>query len=84
VASSESAYSNVEHLYFDLPMDGEYMLRVRYFSDAYLPDDPMAWQAEPYAVAWMVPEPGTPLLLFMGAAVGVVVRRRRRAVSLGR
>jgi hypothetical protein len=77
VASSESAYSNVEHLYFDLPMDGEYMLRVRYFSDAYLPDDPGAWGAEPYAIAWMVPEPGTPLLLLVvGTAVGAGRRRR--------
>jgi hypothetical protein len=80
VASSESAYSNVEHLYFDLPLDGEYMVRVRYFSDAYMPDDPGAWRPEVYAIAWMVPEPATPLLLLaVGAAAGL--GRRRRAAA---
>lgn len=80
VASSESAYSNVEHLFFDLPLAGEYMLRVRYFSDAYMPDDPGAWGPEAYAIAWMVPEPATPLLLLIvGTAAGLGRRRRLMA-----
>jgi hypothetical protein len=76
VASSESAYSNVEHLFFELPLEGEYMLRVRYFSDAYMPNDPGSWGAEAYAIAWMVPEPMAPLLLVVGG-VAVGLRRRR-------
>ena len=53
------------------------MLRVKYFSDAYMPNDPGAWQPEAYAIAWMVPEPATPLLLLVGGMVAGVGRRRR-------
>lgn len=76
VATSDSAYSNVEHLFFDLPVDGQYMLRVHYYADVYDPINPGNWQPEDYALAWMVPEPSTPLLLCLGIAVAFMRRER--------
>ena len=81
VASSESAYSNVEHLYIPVAQTGEYMLRVKYFGDAYWRGDPTKWTPEGYAIAWMVPEPATPLLLIGGTLLvrGTRPGRRTRA-----
>jgi hypothetical protein len=83
VASSESPYSNVEHLAFPVTIGGRYMVRVKYFGDAYSPDDPSAWSPEGYAVAWMVPEPSAPLLLLLmtGAWVSTLRPRSRPAAS---
>ncbi|HZZ44411.1 MAG TPA: S8 family serine peptidase [Tepidisphaeraceae bacterium] len=76
IATSDSAYSNVEHLYFPAPLTGEYMLRVLYFGDAYNPSDPSAWTPESYAVAWMVPEPST-IVLMICILMPIALGRRR-------
>jgi hypothetical protein len=75
VAESDSIYNNVEHLFFDAPDDGYYMLRVTWAGENYGLVDPTA---EPYALAWALPEPGT-LLLLAGGAVLTLLRRRRKA-----
>ncbi|MCX5684382.1 MAG: S8 family serine peptidase [Planctomycetota bacterium] len=73
VAESVGVYNNVEHLRFDTPADGYYMLRVKWTGENY---DLGPAVAEPYALAWYAPEPGTLCLL---AAGWLFAARRRRA-----
>lgn len=55
VGRSNSVYNNVEHLFFNLPLDGEYGIRVVYTGDNWRFD---ANTSETYGLAWsIVPEP---------------------------
>lgn len=77
VAQSASGYNNVEHLWFALPADGNYQLRVVWFGENY--DLAGLANEEYYAVAWsVVPEPGTIALLAVGATALIARRRIRR------
>jgi hypothetical protein len=77
VAESASLYNNVEHLYFDAPADGYYMLRVKWTGENYDLNSPTA---EPYALAWYAPEPGTLCLLVLGSALAATGRRHKGQV----
>jgi hypothetical protein len=72
VATSMSVYNNTEHLYFAIPDDGLYAIRVTYAGQVFgIPAE------EIYGLAWNVtpvPEPSTLALLLLAAAF---VRRRR-------
>ncbi len=86
VAESASIYNNVEHLYFELPEDGAYLIRVDWAGEVFdLVDDP---NVEQYGLAWfgtaldaplpeVIPEPPTLALLLIGAAA-LLLRLRRR------
>jgi len=76
LAASESTYNNVEHLFWDIPADGQYGLRVTYPQQVF-----GTAVEETYGLAWMaVPEPAT--ILFLGAgAAGLWLTRRRRAAA---
>lgn len=77
VAQSISVYNNVEHLYFALPHDGKYMLRVVWSGELY--DFLGDANSEVFGLAWhgvAVPAPGSALVL---VAFGVLAGRRRRA-----
>lgn len=79
VGESNSAYNNVEHLYFNLPQDGRYMLRVSWLGDAFGPSGSTV-AAEDYALAWTtsVPEPMHVLSLL---TLGAVLMKRRRTTA---
>jgi hypothetical protein len=74
VAESVGVYNNVEHLRFDTPADGYYMLRVKWVGENY---DLGPAVAEPYALAWYAPEPGTLCLLAAGWLLAAAWGRRR-------
>lgn len=77
VAQSFSTYNNVEHLYFALPHDGRYMIRVVWTGELF--DFVGDANSEIYGLAWhgvAVPAPGSALML---VALGAMARRRRRA-----
>ncbi len=80
IASSHSPYNTSEFLRFNLAAGGEYGLRVTFAGVVYnLDDDPIV--AEEYGLAWRVepvPEPGSVLLILLGAAGGIALARRRR------
>lgn len=76
IAESASAYNNVEHLWFDLPADGFYMLRVSWYGENY--DMPGSTpNADQFGLAWAVtvPEPGGMVVIAIAGAL--LVRRRR-------
>jgi len=84
VATSASLYNNVEHLHFQLAEEGDYMLRVKWSGENFdvpgnTPD------REVYALAWVVPEPGTLLLLLAAVATiaGRLALRRRQRGPIG-
>ncbi len=75
LAASESIYNDVEHLFWDIPADGPYGLRVTYPQQVFGTAGP-----EAYGLAWMaVPEPATVFFLGAGMAGLWLVRRRRAA-----
>jgi hypothetical protein len=83
IAQSISSYNTSEHLYFPLPGDGDYMIRVLWAGENYdlagnTPD------SEFYGLAWSAPEPGTWLLLCVtGGSLAAcwLVRRRRSPLA---
>jgi hypothetical protein len=82
VAASLSFFNNVEHFSFQLPQDGQYVLRVRWFGENYdLFDDA---NAELYGLAWAgVPVPAPPSFWLAAAglaSLGVYRRVRKAAV----
>ncbi|MFP4056154.1 MAG: S8 family serine peptidase [Candidatus Brocadiia bacterium] len=79
VATSNSVYNNVEHLAFDLPATGDYMVRVVWAGEVF--DELGDAQQEYYGLAWwgtQVPEPATAAVLGLGLAALARRRRRRR------
>ena len=78
VAESISDYNNTEHLYFDVPGDGNYFLRVLYAGEVYNLTD-VSSTGEDYGLAWYytVPEPSVLILLASALAAIVVFRRAR-------
>ena len=83
VATSDSQYNNVEHLYFQLPSDDFYLLRVLFDGVNWnLRDVPDANLTEDYGLAWSdvapVPEPSA-LILMVAGVVGIAGVARRRA-----
>jgi hypothetical protein len=80
VAQSASIYNNVEHLYFQVPADGDYALVVRWAAELFdLPGNTP--NSEFYGVAWhVVPEPGVMVLLLAGGFF-LLGRQGRRATA---
>jgi hypothetical protein len=83
VASSNSQYNNVEHLYFQLPATDSYLLRVVFTGNNWnFSGVPTSNLDEDFALAWddiaVVPEPSTIVLLLIGAGSLVLVPRWRR------
>jgi hypothetical protein len=75
LAASESTFNDVEHLFWDIPAEGQYGLRVTYPRQVFGVPRP-----EVYGLAWMaVPEPATVLFLGLGTAGLWLLRRRRTA-----
>lgn len=77
VGWSNTTLNNVEHVYFALPATGAYELRVNYLGEDYGIEP----GATSYAVAWWgsaVPEPGVGGCGLVGAAGGLLARRRGR------
>lgn len=73
-ATSMSTYNDVEHLHFVLPQDGDYAVRVVYNGQVFGEVDPLG---ESYGLAWaVIPEPGTLLLLLVGAGTVLLWRAR--------
>jgi hypothetical protein len=68
----------VDHLYFQVPSDGSYAVRVTWVGSTY-DIGGVSPQADDYGLAWSVtavPEPGT--LVVMGLGVAGLLRRRAR------
>ncbi len=76
IATSESAYNNVEHLYFSVPDDGFYAIRVKYFDHNYdVPGNSPT--NDDFALAWsIVPEPSSISAILIASLA--TLRRRRR------
>jgi subtilisin family serine protease len=80
IAQSISQYNNVEHLYFTLPHDGNYMLRVLWTGELF--DFLGDANSEFYGLAWSgvaVPAPSTFALAIAIGARGASRRRRNNA-----
>ncbi|HUO08215.1 MAG TPA: S8 family serine peptidase [Phycisphaerae bacterium] len=80
IADSTSPYNNTDHLYFTIPSDGNYALRISYLGTTYdlFGTSP---HADDYGLAWSdvaVPEPASLPLLLGGFAF--LIRRRRTAL----
>ena len=84
VAESDAFYENVQHLYFTLPQDGQYAIRVLFGGYVYnlspnsLPgtDYALAWDLAPQQLlnGTFIPEPATALLILPG--LSLLLRRR--------
>ncbi len=72
IADSSSPYNNVDHLYFDIPQDGLYALRVNWLGLTYdlYGTSPLA---DDYALAWSTPEPSTAWFI-----LGTLILLKRR------
>jgi hypothetical protein len=71
IAQSRSTYNETEHLYFMIPTDGSYGIRVKYTGQIF-----GNGVEEPFGLAWTVPEPTTLALLGLG---GLALGRFRRS-----
>lgn len=75
IASSESQYNVVEHLFFELPHSGSFGMRVHYdsntFGDAYTVAYGLAWEGI------LIPEPSSVILLVLAMACALLKRRAR-------
>jgi hypothetical protein len=83
VASSNSQYNNVEHLYFQLSTDDFYLLRVVFTGNNWnFSGEPTSNLDEDFGLAWddipVVPEPSSLVLLLTGAGTFLLVHRRRK------
>jgi hypothetical protein len=80
IAESTSPYNNVDHLYFDIPDDGMYAIRVSYLGTTYDLDGTSP-HADDYGLAWSVdavPEPASALLFL--SSLPLLLKRRRRSL----
>lgn len=82
IAVSSADYLNTEHLYFNIPRDGNYMIRVHWVGERYNFNNVTTMQ---YGLAWLgtgiagsaaAPEPGVICLVGVGL-VGLFIGRRR-------
>jgi hypothetical protein len=79
VAESATLYNNVEHLSFNVPQDGDYLLRVVYDGVLYDANPSQNPHAEDFGLAWsneLVPEPSGALVAV--AVTTILLRRKRR------
>jgi len=80
IADSTSPYNNVDHLFFSIPQDGMYAVRVSWLGDTYDLTG-SAPQGNDYAVAWSaatpVPEPTT-LVMILSPTMALLLRRSRK------
>lgn len=79
VAESRAMFITTQHLSFDLPTTGSYMLRVRWLGERY---DFVGNASEKFGLAWngtasSVPEPASLIALIGG--IGILARRRRKS-----
>ena len=79
VAQSISDYNNVEHLYFDIANEGNYLLRVLYAGEIYnLSGAPSS--GEDYGLAWFYAVPEPSLLTLLAAVIpAIMIFRRSRS-----
>ncbi len=87
VASSNSQYNNVEHLYFQLPATDSYLLRVVFAGNNWNFSGVLNSNLdEDFGLAWsniaVVPEPATIVLLLVGVSSLVLVWKRCAATVL--
>jgi hypothetical protein len=83
VASSNSQYNNVEHLYFQLSTSDFYLLRVVFNGNNWnFSGVPTSNLDEDFGLAWddipVVPEPSSLVLLLTGACTFLLVHQRRK------
>lgn len=85
IADSFALYNNVQHLSFDVPQDGQYLLRVLFAGQQYdlsSPDPQLPPSPEDFALAWsdaFLPEPAAGLLLICIAPALLHRHRTHRA-----
>jgi hypothetical protein len=84
ISASNSTYNNTEHFNFTVPTTGQYMLRVRWFSEVF--DIVGDTNIEQYGLAWSasVPEPSVAILALLAICAPALTRGRvspRRAKS---
>ena len=77
IADSSSPHNNVDHLYFDIPSDGTYALRVNFLGLTYDLNG-ASLLADDYAIAWSIPEPASLTLLALSAATLLLRRRKKK------
>lgn len=77
VASSATLFGNVEHIFVQLPFDGDYALRVVWNGEIYdVPGDTA--NSDYYGLAWFIPEPrlGAAALAIVLAGLSLIQRPR--------
>jgi len=75
VASSQTLYDNVQHLWLQVPSDGDYIIRVSWAGEQYGPVDSTPPASTDYALAWsndLVPEP----VCLLPVLAGLFILRR--------
>jgi hypothetical protein len=79
ISESSSTFNNTEHLSFELPETGHYMIRVKWFQEIF--DTVDGENIVPYGLAWhstSMPEPSTIALVALSAVAFFVWRRRSK------